>query len=243
MTEQSEQSYLNQGAVLEWRYSFSQAEMILADEMPEVARTVFLAFKAVIKTHINNAVNSSKYKFHEISSYVLKTILFYEVERTPEEFWKEDQVECKFFNRLMDVLYKCMETQRCDHYWIPKINLLVDKFPEDFQFFLERLNAIRGNYVIHLTSDWLEFQRCIRFHCCNCCMSEGRDLKQITGLQKRTKIEDGTYCCVCCKCMFSYDSNAWRWKVKRWPWKALWNCRCKRRYGPIEYDPELFEVY
>lgn len=44
---------MSQASSLEWRYLFSQAEIILSDHLPPPARTAFLAFKATVKMHIN----------------------------------------------------------------------------------------------------------------------------------------------------------------------------------------------
>ena len=83
------ESYLGTSAVLEWRYSFSQAEMLLADNIPEQARTSYLALKAVVKTHINREYDDEGYP-HKIPSYALKTILFFEVENLKEDYWTEE---------------------------------------------------------------------------------------------------------------------------------------------------------
>ena len=83
------ESYLGTSAVLEWRYSFSQAEMLLAYNIPEQARTSYLALKAVVKTHINREYDDEGYR-HKIPSYALKTILFFEVENLKEDYWTEE---------------------------------------------------------------------------------------------------------------------------------------------------------
>ena len=95
-TEQKTQTFLSQGVALEFRYSFSQAEIILSDNLPDNARTVFLAFKGTIKKVVNY-IHDKKGKFHRIPSYVLKTILLWEIETKPESYWNEADILENFF--------------------------------------------------------------------------------------------------------------------------------------------------
>ena len=46
-------SHYGQSPGLEWRFSFSQAELLLSDSVPTQARSAYLAFKAVVKKHVN----------------------------------------------------------------------------------------------------------------------------------------------------------------------------------------------
>jgi len=69
---------------LEWRYSFSQAEIILCQNLPSEARTAFVTFKAMVKKHINSKLSDTI----KISSYSLKCILFRVVESRSKTFWK-----------------------------------------------------------------------------------------------------------------------------------------------------------
>ena len=104
-------SFLGSSAVLEWRYSFSQAEMLLADNIPEKARGSYLALKAVVKTHINKVYDDKGYP-HKIASYVLKSILFYEVEKQEESYWEDDNVYAEFFWIIFNALRKCIIIHR-----------------------------------------------------------------------------------------------------------------------------------
>ena len=75
---------------LEWRYSFSQPEILLSTEIPPLAKTAFLAFKAFVKRHCNTATV-------KIRSYALKCILYAIVETKPSEYWQTTvQVETLF---------------------------------------------------------------------------------------------------------------------------------------------------
>jgi len=68
---QTESTTFGQSPGLEWRYSFSQAEIM----------TAYLAFKAMVKRHLN--IREGK-----ISSYALKCIMFSVVEKKKPDYWK-----------------------------------------------------------------------------------------------------------------------------------------------------------
>ena len=167
--EQTAQTFLSNVVALEFRYSFSQAEVILSDNIPENARITFLAFKGTIKK-IVNYVSDRSGKFHEIPSYVLKTILFNQVETKENSYWKQTNVLEIFFSDLLLKLTKCIETRACPMYWNPSINLLDDMSEEDAIFINERLHIISADIVNAIADDWLELERCVRLNCCGCCV-------------------------------------------------------------------------
>jgi len=78
---QTESTTFGQSPGLEWRYSFSQAEIIMSGHIPAPARTAYLAFKAMVKRHLN--IREGK-----ISSYALKCIMFSVVEKKKPDYWK-----------------------------------------------------------------------------------------------------------------------------------------------------------
>ena len=105
--------------------------MLLADNIPEKARTSYLALKAVVKTHINRVLDDKGYA-HKIPSYALKTILFFEVERIEENFWPQNNVEEEFFWALFKSLRQKIAEKKCPHYWIEALDLFADMKDEDF---------------------------------------------------------------------------------------------------------------
>lgn len=86
---QHSSTYLSQSAVLEWRFSFSQAEILLSDALPNIPRKAFLEFKATVKRHDNLVPDFKGDYDHKIPTYVLKTILFRVVEKYNIEYWNE----------------------------------------------------------------------------------------------------------------------------------------------------------
>lgn len=221
--EQMLESYLGLAHSLEWRYSFSQAEMLLSDNVPDDARIAYLAFKATIKVHINQQIDH-QYKTHSIQSYALKTILFYELEKLPSNYWSENDKDLKknFFEILLSSLIKRVKEKHCPHYWINGLNLFEEKDEDDFAFFEKRLEKIKNKPVRYVASDWLEWNRSIQRNCCDACMYHGEEYTVVVENEPRKPW------CICGKisCACLRDTT-----------KA---CDCGH---PIVYDPQALEVY
>ena len=218
--EQMKNSYLGTSAVLEWRYSFSQAEMLLADNIPEKARTSYLALKAVVKTHINRVFDDKGYA-HKIPSYALKTILFFEVEKIEESFWEKADAEEEFFWILFNRLQQCLEKQMCAHYWIEVLNLFADMKDEDFQFMEKKLKEVELKPVQYIASEWLEWNRYMQKHCCASCVNPGKHKRHVYG----EDFEPVT--CGWCSCSYCTIPPA----------------KTDPKYEQIKYDEVAIQVY
>ena len=83
LIEQAEYTSYAQSSGLEWRYSFSQAEIFLSDHIPKDARTAFLALKVLNKRHLNM-------KGHSTKSYALKSILFFCLDKHKSDYWESE---------------------------------------------------------------------------------------------------------------------------------------------------------
>ncbi|XP_066922483.1 cyclic GMP-AMP synthase-like receptor 1 [Clytia hemisphaerica] len=177
--EQMADSFLGTSAVLEWRYSFSQAEMVLSDHVPQAIRTSYLAFKAVIKTHINRVFDAEGLP-HKIPSYALKTILFYELENMPVNF-NAKEIEEKFFWILFESLQQKIDSKKCPHYWIKSLDLFSDIKEIDFEFMKDRLNRIKQRPIEYIASEWLEWNRYMRQHCCASCIEPYKLKRKVVG--------------------------------------------------------------
>ncbi|XP_066912940.1 cyclic GMP-AMP synthase-like receptor 1 [Clytia hemisphaerica] len=184
--EQSSENYLGASAVLEWRYSFSQAEMLLADHVPETARTSYMAFKAVIKTHINRSrkrfVKDDGKSYEKprkpIPSYVLKTILLYELENNGRP---TEGTEGKFFWALFNSLKDKVIKESCEHYWI-EANLFVEMAEDDFTYFKERLEEIEKDPGKYIASNWLEWNRYVAGKCCSSCFEQDYEQQYVVNV-------------------------------------------------------------
>ena len=106
-----------------------------------------------------NYVSDKSKKFHEIPTYLLKTILFFQVEMKENWYWEQEFVLEIFFRDLLEKLMECIEARNCPMYWNPSINLLADMTKEDIAFIKKRLDIISANIVSAMADDWLELQR------------------------------------------------------------------------------------
>ena len=213
LSEQRVNSYLGSSAVLEWRYSFSQAELLLADNVPEQARACYMALKATVKTHVNRKVDTSG-KYHKIQSYALKTIFFYEVEKKESTYWNEDVRE-EFFWILLNSLCEKIVWRSCPHYWIKSLDLFSEMEDEDFASINECVQRILREPVKYIVSEWLEWHRFVRANCCASCIEQGYEYNRVKGSQK---LEPCCYAIQIDKCL-------------------------KCRFDGTEYDPVAYEVY
>ena len=231
-------SYLATSAVLEWRYSFSQAEMLLADNIPEKARTSYLALKAVIKTHINRVFDDNGYA-HKIPSYALKTILFFEVENYSGD-WNasnNNNMEVEFFWILFKALRQKVYAKRCPHYWIQALDLFTDMKDEDFAFMEEKLKKIEEQPVKYIASEWLEWNRYMRKNCCVSCINPGEERRQVVG----DDVEPIKICC--CPCVFVDDSSSTLVRVNDGVNETAYVIANEETKWNIDYNDVAIEVY
>lgn len=108
-----------------WRLSTSRAELILADyiiETQPLVRKCWLVLKAILKAHL------SQPKF--ITSYNLKTILFYTMAHVPPGYWTEENLP-ELLLAVIDAISIGLATRAFPHYFLPSVNLLSQSASED----------------------------------------------------------------------------------------------------------------
>ena len=126
----SKQSCLPQ---LEWRMSFSKAEKKLAKLLTELQRKVYLITKALHYTHLK--------AFGVLSTYLLKTALFWHCEREYLEVWQQREIGSCFLS-YVELLISYLEKRNWPHYFIPENNLIGHLEVEDIQGLLAVLKKI-----------------------------------------------------------------------------------------------------
>ncbi len=102
---------------VEWRISFSLAELKLSDEMTSEQKTCYTIFKAIYRV-----------AFHDsqiLSSYIMKTVFLWCLERIPASQWTYEKVGERVLN-LLDDLWHYIAEGRLPHYFMPEINLIED---------------------------------------------------------------------------------------------------------------------
>ncbi|VDI33826.1 Hypothetical predicted protein [Mytilus galloprovincialis] len=128
---------------LEWRISFVMAEKLL---MNSFSHTQLLCY-ALLKILLKDVIKPK----HEdlISSYFLKTIMFWLCEESNPSDWKPDRMISCFLNCLRRLIY-CVKHRTCLHYFIPDNNLFEDRFLGDQQDSL--LETLLNIYLSPLSS-------------------------------------------------------------------------------------------
>lgn len=214
--EQAEYTRYARNSGLEWRYSFSQAEVFLSDSIPPDARTAFLAFKALNKRYLNK-------RGHKTKSYALKSILFSQVEAKRPEYWeREDKIVIEeFFLDLMRILKEGYRTKNIPNYWIPELNLIDYLTAYDCQRKFKMCEDILENPKKYVADNWLEYVRCLRLNCCYCGDTGYKRRLFQSGEVADEKIRTPDAWCTC-NCDYNNDT-----------------CPC----GPCSYNPLNLEVY
>ena len=108
-----------------WRLSTSKAELVLADYISQtqpLVRKCWLVLKAMLKAHL------SQPKF--ITSYNLKTILFYTMDHVPLGYWTEDNLP-ELLLAVIDAIIIGLGTRAFPHHFLPSVNLLSQSASED----------------------------------------------------------------------------------------------------------------
>ena len=108
-----------------WRLSTSKAELVLADYISQtqpLVRKCWLVLKAMLKAHL------SQPKF--ITSYNLKTILFYTMDHVPMDYWTEDNLP-ELLLAVIDAIIIGLGTRAFPHHFLPSVNLLSQSASED----------------------------------------------------------------------------------------------------------------
>jgi len=120
---------------LSWRISFSRAEVELSKLIPPTARMCLVGLKIIAKDYLSVACS-------RISSYQLKSLLFYAMEKTDPQFWlNEENLEQCFFH-LFENLLESVTNKYCPHFWIPQVNLFADLEKRDIKKLTKVLRKI-----------------------------------------------------------------------------------------------------
>lgn len=123
---------------LDFRLSFSHAELVLSKELNDIQRQCYRCFKSFHLTIIRNR------KTKIFATYFLKTILFWAIEETGMDFWKsENRGSCVMM--LLRKQLTALETKFLPHFFISEFNLLKDvakEFPEEMEFLAHEVSKV-----------------------------------------------------------------------------------------------------
>ena len=102
---------------LEWRLSFSLAELHLARLRNDVQRKCYILLKAIYYQHLKPLIVNKI-----LVSYHLKTLMFWVCEKVPHQVWTPDHIgECVLL--ILEELLRFLVEKNCPHFFLPQINL------------------------------------------------------------------------------------------------------------------------
>ena len=106
---------------LEWRFSFSQAELVLAGNLTQTQKQCYLLLKTLHLAEFKQPKG--------VVSYHLKMLLFWTCEQIPQRMWTEETVgQCVV--SMLDRLLHCLVCRNLPSYFIPANNL-IDSIPDE----------------------------------------------------------------------------------------------------------------
>ncbi|CAM4798735.1 unnamed protein product [Rotaria magnacalcarata] len=148
---------------IEWRYSFSFAELVLTNEMPYYTRKTYLMFKLLCKKYLEN--------YFPLKTYHLKTILFWCCEEYSTLFIDDKQKLTVKIDNIAEKLDKLIERllnsiwkQELPSYFI-RTNNLFDSIDSEYfsasqvTIIMEKIKYLRQNPMEILFETVLEHSR------------------------------------------------------------------------------------
>src|SRR6218665_2831709 len=127
----------------QWRFSFSQAEVILIHSWTDVQKYIYHILR-LIKSDVVKACGESDETV--LCTYFFKTLMFWECERKPKEFWEDKNVETSI-TELLCIIIGWLIDGCCPNYFIPDNNMIststerVD-FSEEIQMLWIYINSV-----------------------------------------------------------------------------------------------------
>ena len=110
-----------------WRFSFSQAELILLNTWNEVQKYIYHILR-LLKSDVIAKCGGEKKTF--LCTYHFKTLMLWACEEKPSDFWSEDRIEAAIEELLLQMIQWLID-KNCPNYFIRENNML-DYLQSDF---------------------------------------------------------------------------------------------------------------
>ncbi|XP_069110457.1 uncharacterized protein [Argopecten irradians] len=116
---------------LQWRISFASAERKLIHSVSHVQFLVYCLLKYILK-QISDKLKQIYRDEDIVSSYIIKTVLFYALECTSKSFWQERNIFLCFM-LCLNILTSWVKTAYCPNYFISNNNMFLGKVHGEVQ--------------------------------------------------------------------------------------------------------------
>ena len=130
--------------LLEWRFSFSSAELLLSSAIKPWEKQCLMVLKALRRKYFQ--------KPKVIASYHLKTVLFHVLESLPHHK-RESLSRGAMLEKLFSELISCVRDKNLPNFFIPENNMFRHYEDADLFTVLSKLQDIRRNLLSYLTDD------------------------------------------------------------------------------------------
>ena len=130
--------------LLEWRFSFSSAELLLSSAMVPWQKQVLMVVKALRRKYLQEP--------KLVASYHLKTVMFWVLESMPKQT-RESCGRGAFLLSLIDKLLSCLKAKNLPHFFIPENNMFSHYEDVDILTVLSKVQSMRDNLPLYLTED------------------------------------------------------------------------------------------
>lgn len=133
---------------LQWRVCFTMAELALVQSFNDLQIKLFGALKMIAKHYLAPICDN-------ITSYIIKTILFWQIEQTNSGEWKAENFERRLSDALR-YLHTCILNEQLPNYMIPSRNMLHNKISapakndllEIIDFFIKNNPTVFIRYIV-----------------------------------------------------------------------------------------------
>ncbi|XP_070557767.1 uncharacterized protein [Ptychodera flava] len=136
-------SYPGEGGddCLQWRLSFSLAERTLAHTFTEKQRMFYLVVKKLWRTFLKEP--------KVLSSYHMKTTMFWVSERTPTDQWEESNLGDRYMD-YFDRLIRFLEQGNVPNFFLPENNMLSHISKSEIEESLKKVRDVRRKPLFYM---------------------------------------------------------------------------------------------
>lgn len=130
--------------LLEWRFSFSSAELLLSSAVKPWQKQTLMVLKALRRKYLQEP--------KVVASYHLKTLLFWVLESMPDQI-QESCCRGTLLKRLLDELISCLKAKNLPHFFIPENNMFCHYEDKHLLTVQSKVQDMQENLLLYLTED------------------------------------------------------------------------------------------